>query len=397
MQGFLSSYASIWKPARGMTTTPPAALSNVEEALVSALGPDAVSTAPERLDAYVADTYWPALDAAAAGRRSRDPTWSCGRRPRSRSRRSCGSPTPSRAGGPLGRRLRHPGRLPACARRHRNRPHGARRDHRDRRRVDDGHRAGGRQRPPARSRAERARPDAAALPGLGRVGDGRRLHRGARLRCPLDALREDRGPAALAAGRDPGGRPDGDRRGPAPRGRAGAHAAVRRLGGHARGDHARHAAARADPGRAPLRSGRVPHRRRRDRRGPRRAPARLPPIGRADVRRRRDAARVRPGGRRGAHRRLHGVRVRGRRGGGAARGAPHGRARPGGRRRGARSRRSASAGGTGATTSTTRPTTRSSRRSGARSTSSRPTTGSAPSTTRCTPRCACRTPTPASS
>ena len=49
-----------------MTTPPPAALSNVEEALVSALG-DAVSTAPERLDAYVADTYWPALYAAAAG------------------------------------------------------------------------------------------------------------------------------------------------------------------------------------------------------------------------------------------------------------------------------------------------------------------------------------------
>src|SRR5918995_6260226 len=49
-----------------MTSTPPAALSDVEEALVSALG-DAVSTAPERLDAYVADTYWPALYAAAAG------------------------------------------------------------------------------------------------------------------------------------------------------------------------------------------------------------------------------------------------------------------------------------------------------------------------------------------
>jgi alkyldihydroxyacetonephosphate synthase len=49
-----------------MTTTPPAALSNVEEALVAALG-DAVSTAPERLDAFVADTYWPALHAAAAG------------------------------------------------------------------------------------------------------------------------------------------------------------------------------------------------------------------------------------------------------------------------------------------------------------------------------------------
>jgi alkyldihydroxyacetonephosphate synthase len=50
-----------------MTAPPPAALSNVEEALVSALGADAVSTARERLDAYVADTYWPALHAAAAG------------------------------------------------------------------------------------------------------------------------------------------------------------------------------------------------------------------------------------------------------------------------------------------------------------------------------------------
>jgi alkyldihydroxyacetonephosphate synthase len=49
-----------------MTSTPPAALSNAEEALVTALG-DAVSTAPERLDAFVADTYWPALHAAAAG------------------------------------------------------------------------------------------------------------------------------------------------------------------------------------------------------------------------------------------------------------------------------------------------------------------------------------------
>src|SRR5215207_8726545 len=96
MQGCLSSYGRIWRHPAGiasgqknptgcagghehpagfaggherasaMTTTPPAALSNVEGALVSALG-DAVSTAPERLDAYVADTYWPALHAAAAG------------------------------------------------------------------------------------------------------------------------------------------------------------------------------------------------------------------------------------------------------------------------------------------------------------------------------------------
>src|ERR687898_2115280 len=66
MQGCLSSYGRIWKHPTAMTTTPPAALSNVEEALVAALG-DAVSTAPERLDAFVADTYWPALHAAAAG------------------------------------------------------------------------------------------------------------------------------------------------------------------------------------------------------------------------------------------------------------------------------------------------------------------------------------------
>lgn len=62
MQGFLSSYAKIWKPF-AMTTT---AGSNVQAALVRALG-DAVSTAPERLDAFVTDTYWPALHAVAAG------------------------------------------------------------------------------------------------------------------------------------------------------------------------------------------------------------------------------------------------------------------------------------------------------------------------------------------
>ncbi len=66
MQGFLSSYAQIWKRAAPVTTTPPADLSAVEEALIGALG-EAVSTAPERLRAYVADTYWPALYAADAG------------------------------------------------------------------------------------------------------------------------------------------------------------------------------------------------------------------------------------------------------------------------------------------------------------------------------------------
>src|SRR5215212_7611849 len=64
MQGFLSSYAEIWSLAAAMTVQPqPAPL---EEALAAALG-DSVSAAPNRLDEYVADTYWPALHAAAAG------------------------------------------------------------------------------------------------------------------------------------------------------------------------------------------------------------------------------------------------------------------------------------------------------------------------------------------
>ena len=45
-----------------MTTTSSAVLSDLEQALGAA-----VSTAPGRLDAFVADTYWPALHAAAAG------------------------------------------------------------------------------------------------------------------------------------------------------------------------------------------------------------------------------------------------------------------------------------------------------------------------------------------
>src|SRR5215210_70041 len=50
-----------------MTTTPQVVISEVTDALASALGDGAVTTAPERLDAYTADTYWPALAAAAAG------------------------------------------------------------------------------------------------------------------------------------------------------------------------------------------------------------------------------------------------------------------------------------------------------------------------------------------
>jgi alkyldihydroxyacetonephosphate synthase len=50
-----------------MSATPPVAVSDVKAALTAAVGADAVTTAPEELDAYTADTYWPALAAAAAG------------------------------------------------------------------------------------------------------------------------------------------------------------------------------------------------------------------------------------------------------------------------------------------------------------------------------------------
>jgi alkyldihydroxyacetonephosphate synthase len=50
-----------------MSATPPVAVSDVKAALAAAVGVDAVTTAPDDLDAYTADTYWPALAAAAAG------------------------------------------------------------------------------------------------------------------------------------------------------------------------------------------------------------------------------------------------------------------------------------------------------------------------------------------
>ena len=50
-----------------MSTTPKVAVSNVKAALAAAVGADVITTAPEELDAYTADTYWPALAAAAAG------------------------------------------------------------------------------------------------------------------------------------------------------------------------------------------------------------------------------------------------------------------------------------------------------------------------------------------
>ena len=336
MQGFLSSYAQIWKRAAPVTTTPPADLSAVEEALIGALG-DAVSTAPDRLGAYVADTYWPALYAADAGAPIARPDVVV--RPRSeedvaavlRLADAHGVPVVPWGGGSgtQGGALADRGR-------DRHRPDLARRDRRDRRGLADRDRPGRRQRQAARGRAQRPRADAPALPRVGRVGDRRRLHRGARLGRPLDPLREDRGPAAVAPRRDAGRRADRDRRGPAPRGRPRAHAALRRLGGHARRDHARHAPARPAAGGAPLRGRRVPVRRRRHPRHPPRAAGRPPAVGRADVRRRRHAADVRARGRRGPARDLHRARLRGRGGGRRAGGAADARDRRRGRRRAAR-------------------------------------------------------------
>jgi alkyldihydroxyacetonephosphate synthase len=65
MQSYLSSYAISWKIC--VTTTPRGDLADVEASLSSALGAGAVFTAPDELEAYAADTYWPALAAKAAG------------------------------------------------------------------------------------------------------------------------------------------------------------------------------------------------------------------------------------------------------------------------------------------------------------------------------------------
>ena len=117
-------------------------------------------------------------------------------------------------------------------------------DRRDRRALAHRHLRAGRQRQPARARAQRARPDAAPLPGLVGVGHGRRLRGGARLGRALHALRQDRGSRALAAGGARRRRGDRDGGGSAPRRRPRADPAVRRLGGHARRDHAGDAADR---------------------------------------------------------------------------------------------------------------------------------------------------------
>jgi alkyldihydroxyacetonephosphate synthase len=65
MQSCLSSYEMSWKGS--MTTTPRGELADAEASLSSALGAGAVITTEAELDAYTADTYWPALAAKAAG------------------------------------------------------------------------------------------------------------------------------------------------------------------------------------------------------------------------------------------------------------------------------------------------------------------------------------------
>ena len=156
-------------------------------------------------------------------------------------------------------------------------------------------------------------------------------------------------------------RADRDRRGPAPRGRPGAHAAVRRLGGHARDHHPRDAEIVPLPAAAALRhavafpsvdagdrapSGRTLH-------------ARPPPVGDPHVRRGGDAADVRPGRRRGPDGRLHRRSCfEGEAAAAELEERPHaGESRAEAGARDARSRARPSAGGTAATTSTSRPTT----------------------------------------
>ena len=164
---------------------------NAEEALVTALG-DAVSTAPERLDAFVADTYWPALHAAAAGTPLARPDVVVTPRTEEdvaevvRIADAHGVPVVPWGGGS--------GTQGGCLPIH----GGIVIDLRGLdeiiaidERLHDGDGPGGRERAPARGRAEHARPHAAALPGLRRVGHGRGVYRGTRLRCAVHALRED--------------------------------------------------------------------------------------------------------------------------------------------------------------------------------------------------------------
>ena len=193
-------------------------------------------------------------------------------------------------------------------------------------------------------------------------------------------------------------RADGHGRRPAPRGRARARAAVRRLGGHARRDHPRDAAARAAAGRAPVRGGRVPDGRRghRARSAARCSAATGPSVVRMydDVATRLAFAPVVGEDLRGVYTVFafegdpEAARLEERHTIALAQVAGAEVLDPGAR---------AALVGPALRLLPPAPQPRAARRSGARSTSSRPTSGSARSTTRCTPRCACPTPTPGSS
>ena len=239
-------------------------------ALADVLGADAVHSDDAQLDAYTADTYWPAIAARANGTPLGRPDVVAIPRTEEavavalRIAAAHGVPVVAWGGGSgtQGGAVPIHGGLVIDLR-------GARPDRRDRRALADGHGAGGRQRPRTRARAQRARVDAPPLPGVVGVGDGRRLHRGARVRRPLHPLRQDRGSGAVPAGRAARRRADRHGLGPAARRRPGPDAAVRRLRGHARDHHARDARGRPAAGRAAVRDARVRDRRRRRRGLPR--------------------------------------------------------------------------------------------------------------------------------
>ena len=305
-------------------------------ALAAVLGADSVHTSDAQLDAYTADTYWPAISARA----ERAPRWGARTSSRSRARRTtspprCASPPPTTSRSSPG--AAGPGTQGGCVPVHGGLVIDLRALNQiieiDERSMSVTAQAGVNGDELERG-AQRARPDAPALPGLVGVGDGRRLRRRARLGRALDALRQDRGPRALAAGRAGRRRADRHRLGPAPRRRPGAHAAVRRLGGHARDHHPRDARGRPAAARAALLHAAVPERRRRHRGLPVHAGRRLPAVRHPHVRRGGDGAHVRARRRRDARGRLRRRVLRGRGGRRFRGGVPHRRARTrGGRAR----------------------------------------------------------------
>ena len=266
-------------------------------ALAAVLGADAVHTEDAQLDAYTADTYWPAISARANGTPLGRPDVVAIPRTRGRrGRRAARRRRPPRARRRLGRRVGHPGRRGAGARRPRHRPARARPDRRDRRALDDASRP----RP-----ASTATCSSAALNERGLMlphypassewatvggyvaarGSGVLSTRYGKIEDLVLSLR-----VALAGGEliDTVARP-------APRRRPRAHAALRRLGGHARDHHPRDARDRPAAGRAALRHAALPERRGRHRGLPVHAGRRLPAVRHPHVRRGGDrAARSRP-------------------------------------------------------------------------------------------------------